>query len=133
MARDEFVELCLELLAPLGAVRARRMFGGHGLYLDDLFVAIVAGQRLYLKADAATAGRFDAAGCEPFVYSARGRSVALNYRTVPAEAMESPALMAPWARLAVQAALSARRAAAAQAAARPRAGARRAGGASSSR
>mgnify|MGYP000287609516 CR=1 FL=1 len=31
----------LELLAPLGRARARRMFGGHGLYVDDLFVAIV--------------------------------------------------------------------------------------------
>ena len=49
-----FVEHCLELLSPLGAVRARRMFGGHGLYLDELFVALIAGERLYLKVDSET-------------------------------------------------------------------------------
>jgi DNA transformation protein len=32
----------------------------------------------------------------------------MSYWTVPAEAMDSPALMQPWAQLAVQAALAAR-------------------------
>ena len=56
------VDHCLELLAPLGAVRARRMFGGHGLYIDDLFVAIIGFERLYLKTDAVSRERFQAAG-----------------------------------------------------------------------
>ena len=98
----------MELLAGAGRVRSRRMFGGHGLYVDDLFVAIIAFDRLYLKADDATRPQFEAAGCEPFVYEAKGRSVSLGYRTVPAEAMESPALMQPWVRLAIAAALRAR-------------------------
>jgi len=109
MARDALVEHCLEMLAPLGAVRARRMFGGHGLYIDDLFVALVAFDRLYLKTDADSRARFEAAGCQPFAYEARGKPVTVSaYWSAPAEAMESPALMAPWARLAVQAAVAAR-------------------------
>ena len=48
------------------------MFGGHGLYVDDLFVALIACERLYLKADADTRPQFAAAGCEPFVYDAQG-------------------------------------------------------------
>jgi DNA transformation protein len=111
------VDHCLELLAPLGAVRARRMFGGHGLYIDDLFVAIIAFDRLYLKADETTCKRFESAGCEPFVYDGKGKAVTLGYWTVPAEAMESPQLMQPWARLATAAALRAR---AAKASAAPR-------------
>lgn len=102
------VEHCLELMSPLGTVRARRMFGGHGLYLDDLFVAIIAFDRLYLKADESTRERFAGAGCEPFVYDSKGKPVSLGYWTVPAEAMESPQLMQPWARLAMEAALRAR-------------------------
>jgi DNA transformation protein and related proteins len=102
------VDHSLELLAPLGAVRARRMFGGHGIYLDDLFIAIVAFERLYLKADAASQPAFADAGCERFTYEAQGKTVSLNYWTVPAEAMESPALMQPWARQAIAAALRAR-------------------------
>ncbi|MBL8348004.1 MAG: TfoX/Sxy family protein [Rubrivivax sp.] len=102
-----FVDHCLELLAPLGAVRSRRMFGGHGLYADGLFVALIAFERLYLKVDADTEPRFAAAGCTPFVYEGKGAPVRRSYWTVPDEAMESPSLMAPWARLAAQAATKA--------------------------
>lgn len=102
------VDHCLELLGPLGAVRARRMFGGHGIYVDELFVAIVAFDRLYLKVDEQTRPRFEAAGCEAFVYEGQRKPVRLSYFTAPAEAMESPALMQPWARLAVAAALRAK-------------------------
>jgi DNA transformation protein len=85
------------------------MIGGHGLYLYDLFVAIVAADRLYLKVNASTRPSFEAAGCEPFVYQSRGRTVELGFWSVPAEAMDSAATMLPWARLAAQAALTARR------------------------
>ena len=119
MASDALVEHCLELLAPLGEVTARRMFGGHGLRLDGLFFGLIAFDRLYLKADAASRPAFEAAGCSPFVYDGKGKSVTLGYWTVPADAMESPALMQPWARLALQAALTARAAAAAKTARRP--------------
>ncbi len=108
MAHDELAHHCLELLQPLGQTRARRMFGGHGLYVDDLFIAIIAYDRLYLKADTQTRAAFAAAGGEPFAYDAGGRKVTLAYWTVPADAMESPALMQPWARLAMEAALRAR-------------------------
>lgn len=110
---DEFTHHCTELLAPLGAVRVRRMFGGHGFYVDGLFLALILGEQLYLKADAETRPRFEAEGCAPFRYTKTGKngqpdeSVSLSYYRPPEEAMESPALMQPWARLALQAALRA--------------------------
>lgn len=108
--KDAFANYCAELLSGLGPVRVRRMFGGHGIYADDQFVAIVVGETLYLKADAQSLPRFDAAGCAPFTYSAKGRGkVSLNYRAAPAEAMDSPALMRPWAALAMEAALRSRK------------------------
>ena len=119
MAADrELVAHCLELFSPLGHARARRMFGGHGFYIDDLFVALIAFERLYLKADAQTRPRFEAAGCEPFVYDGQGKPVTLGYFSAPDDAMESPASMQPWARLALEAALRAR--AAKKAPAKPR-------------
>jgi DNA transformation protein and related proteins len=105
---DQFVAHCMELLDALGNVRSRRMFGGHGLYVDDLFVAIIAFDRLYLKTDAQTRQRFEQARCEPFVYAAKGRAISLSYWSAPDEAMESAALMRPWAELALEAALRAR-------------------------
>lgn len=108
MAANDFAEHCAELLAAAGRVRRRRMFGGHGLYVDELFVALIIDERLYLKTDPATRPRFEAAGCEPFVYQGRGRAVETSYWSAPDETMDSPALMAPWVRLAVQAALAKR-------------------------
>jgi len=102
------VEHCLELLAPLGAARSRRMFGGFGLYVDDLFVALILSQRLYLKADAQTSAQFQAAGGEPFVYDGKNAPVTISYWTVPPQAMDSPEGMQPWARLALDAALRAK-------------------------
>lgn len=105
---DEFVTHCLELIAPLGAARSRRMFGGHGLYVDDLFVALIAFEQLYLKVDAQTRAAFEAADCEPFVYDGKGQAVTMGYFSAPEQAMESPHEMLPWARLALEAALRAR-------------------------
>jgi len=121
-----FVEHCMELLGSLGKVRSRRMFGGHGLYVDDVFLAIVFDDRLYLKVDAQTRSAFEAQSCPPFVYGSAGTSVSLSYFCAPDDAMESPALMQPWARLALAAALRAKalKPSAARAAkkARPRSG-----------
>jgi DNA transformation protein and related proteins len=107
-APNEFVAHCLELLGSVGPARSRRMFGGHGFYIDDLFIALIAYERLYLKVDAETRAAFEAAGCKPFVYDGAGKSVTMGYFSAPEEAMESPPLMQPWARLALAAALRAR-------------------------
>ena len=107
---SEFPAHCAELLSTLGPTRVKRMFGGHGFYVDEVFLALVIADRLYLKADAQTRPRFEAAGCEPFVYDGAGKQVTVSYWTVPEDTMESPALMLPWARLAMEAALRARNA-----------------------
>jgi DNA transformation protein and related proteins len=106
-ADDALVEHCLELLSPLGAARAQRMFGGHGLRIDGVFMAIVAFECLYLKVDDQTRPQFVHAGCRPFVYAGKGKPVTMSYWTVPAQAMDSPEQMRPWARLALDAALRA--------------------------
>ena len=109
----EFVHHVSELLAPAGSVITRCMFGGHGVYLDGLFMAIIVDDELYLKADEITHAAFDAASCAPFVYSKDGKDMSLNYRHAPDEAMDAPHLMLPWARRALEAALRSRAAKAA--------------------
>jgi DNA transformation protein and related proteins len=107
----EFAAHCVELLQPLGAARAKRMFGGHGLYLEGLMIGLISGEQLYLKTDAQTVAHRQEAGGRPFVYRTRRqgevRTATMSYWTPPAEAIESPALMRPWARLALEAALRA--------------------------
>ena len=104
-ADEGFLEWLRELLEPIGRVGLRRMFGGHGLYLDGLFVAIVVDGRLYLKVDAETEGACRAAGCAPFEYDSGGKAVAMSYWSVPESALDSAEDMQPWARRAIAAAL----------------------------
>lgn len=49
--RNEFVEYLLELLEPSGGVRAKAMFGGFGIYRDNLMFGLVADDILYFKVD----------------------------------------------------------------------------------
>ncbi|MFT7776721.1 TfoX/Sxy family protein [Roseateles sp.] len=105
---DDFTELCVEMLSPLGPVRVRRMFGGQGFYVDGLFMALIDGGQLFLKADDLTRQHFVAAGCPPFTYPTKdGERMVMSYYRPPEDALESPPLMLPWARLAFEAALRA--------------------------
>ncbi len=106
--KDEFLAHALELLAPLGRVAARSMFGGHGLYCDGVFFGIVQDGTLYLKTDEENRGKFERAGSEIFSYSRKGKRATLNFYRAPEAAMDSPHLMLPWGRSAVAAALRAR-------------------------
>jgi DNA transformation protein len=101
---DDFVAHVLDLLVAIGPTRAKRMFGGWGIWRDGPMVGLVTGGRFYLKTDAETKPRFVAAGGEAFVYdSARGPRET-SYVTPPEDAFDSPGAMAPWAKLALAAA-----------------------------
>jgi len=103
-ADDGFLEWLRELLEPMGRVAMRRMFGGHGVYLDGLFVAILVDGRPYFKVDAQTQAEFADEGCAPFVYESRGRRIEMSYWSLPDSALDSPEDMQPWARRALAAA-----------------------------
>jgi len=106
-ARNDYVDYLLEQLAPLavlGTLKAKRMFGGHGLYLDGVMFGLVSDDILYFKADLGNQGMFDARDMPPFIYTRQGRPVTLSFRAPPAEAFEDPAELLALARLGVEAA-----------------------------
>jgi DNA transformation protein len=103
-----FVAHVLEMMRPAGAVSARAMFGGHGVYLDGLIVGLVDDDMLYLKTDAETRAAFVALDLPPFRY--RGHDGDLHdtgYFRAPDDALESPPAMREWLRMALAAALRA--------------------------
>jgi DNA transformation protein len=109
----DFAAYCCELLSSVGPCVAKRMFGGYGLSTDGLTIGLIAdlgqGERLYLKADELSRPRFAAAGGLQFLYEAKGKTMGLNYFTVPDEAMESPQEMRTWALTALETAIKARK------------------------
>jgi DNA transformation protein len=98
-----YLDWILEQLATLGEVRARRMFGGAGLYLGADFFAIVADDTLYLKVDETNRHDFESRGMRSF-RPYPGQPTAMRYYEVPAEVLEDPDELARWARGSVAAA-----------------------------
>jgi DNA transformation protein len=71
-------------LTPLGVFRSRPMFGGHGLYLDDLFFGLIAYDKFYLKTDEQNRADFVKAKTKPFSFeSARKGLVVTSYWQCP--------------------------------------------------
>ncbi len=103
-ASSAFVDGVLGTLLPLGPVRARAMFGGWGLFLDDAMFGLIARERLYFKVDAESQPRFAAAGAVAYTYLRQGKRVALSYWEAPSGA----AAILPWAELGLEAARRAR-------------------------
>jgi len=94
-----------ELLDPLGKISSKIMFGGHGIYCNGIIMGLVVDRAFYLKVDEQTKPLFAKAGCQPFVYETKTKTVEMSYWSVPDEAMESSDQMLPWARLAYASAL----------------------------
>lgn len=107
-----------DVAADFGALSARRMFGGYGIYHDGVMIGLISEEVLYLKVDDQSRERFRAADSGPFLYTRRGETVPTSYWSVPEAAMESPQDMRPWLVLAYEAALRKANAAASKVGAR---------------
>ncbi len=95
---DEYRRFIAEQLEGLGAVRIEPMFGGAGVFLDDLMFAILVDDGLYFKVDDGNRGDFEARGMTPFVYQAKGKEVAMSYWRAPDFLYDDGEAMTQWAR-----------------------------------
>jgi DNA transformation protein len=102
---NEFARFVVESLLELGPVSAKRMFGGHGIYLHGVMFALIAYDQLYLKVDDGNRAAYEAAGLEPFTYTDKGKSIRMPYCEAPPEGFDDPEVLCAWAREAYAAAL----------------------------
>lgn len=102
---SDFIEYLADVLAPLGTVRSKRMFGGVGVYIDGLFCAIIVDDCPYFKGDDDNEAQFAASGCLPFTYKKEGVEYSMRYYRATEEAMDDPEEMCRWASLGLAAAL----------------------------
>ena len=85
-------------LAPL-PVRARAMFGGFGLYMEDGFFGLIADGIVYFRADDETRPHYESRGMTAFHPNNRPRgpnTVPRNFR-VPPNVLANPAKLREWA------------------------------------
>jgi DNA transformation protein len=103
---SEYLDYTLELLAPLGQITSRSMFGGYGIYRDGVIFAIVIDETLYFKVTADNQADYMQAGSQPFTYSkSDGKTATMSYWEVPLEVLEDQDQLLAWARKAYATAL----------------------------
>lgn len=84
----------LDLLAPIGGISSKKMFGGHGIFKDGkMFGMVDSSGRYFLKAGDANRAMFEAAGADK-----HGR---MPYFAIPQEVLEDHAQLLEWARSAI--------------------------------
>jgi DNA transformation protein len=76
------------------------MFGGVGIYGEDLFFALIDDDTLYFKVDESNHPDFEARGMEPFQpYGEDGET--MGYYRVPEDLLEDQEVLGQWAEKAI--------------------------------
>ena len=101
MADDSFKEFVLDQLSALPDVRAKAMFGAHGLYSGDHFFGILDEGRLFFKTDDTSEAEYTARGMDPFTYEMKGKVMTMAYHEVPPDVLDQPQELTFWARKAI--------------------------------
>ncbi|MGH8178407.1 MAG: TfoX/Sxy family protein [Steroidobacter sp.] len=104
----DYVAYVIDQLAPFARVRSRRMFGGVGLYADDVFFGLIAEDTLYFKVDESNRTDYLSRGCAPFrPFADDPDTYSMSYFEAPADVLEDPDELKLWARKAAAAAVKA--------------------------
>ena len=99
---NSFKAFVLDQLSALPELRAKAMFGAHGLYAGDKFFGILDAGRLFFKTDAQSQKDYEACGMGPFTYEMKGKVMTMAYHEVPTDVLEQPAELVEWARRAIR-------------------------------
>jgi DNA transformation protein len=95
-----------EIFEGLGPVSIRRMFGGKGIYYQELIIAIDLRGEIVLKADKTSGPAFAAAGATQWAYEGKkGKPVLMPYWSIPDSALDDPDELKKWVVMAFEAAL----------------------------
>src|SRR5580765_3693854 len=106
---DSFRTFVLDQLGrAVPRIRARSMFGGVGIYSGELFFALLANDTLYLKVDDSNRPDFEARGMGPFLPFGDERDK-MQYYEVPADLLDDPDALRPWAEKSIRIAAAKRK------------------------
>jgi DNA transformation protein len=109
MIKSEFIDYVVDLLSPYGSIKPRAMFGGYGIYKNNVIVAIIADDELYFKTNNKSFQDYAERGSRPFTYEAHGKTVKMSYWQVPPDIMEDPILLGEWLGLAFEISLASKK------------------------
>jgi DNA transformation protein len=102
MPDASFKAFVLDQLSALPDVRAKAMFGAHGIYSGTHFFGILDAGRLFFKTDAASQADYTARGMGAFTYEMKGKTMTMAYHEVPPDVLEQAPELTAWAQRAIQ-------------------------------
>jgi len=100
MVSSSFLTFVLEQLAGVRHVSHKRMFGGVGLYSDDVFFAVIDNDTVFFKVNDDTRPRYEKRRMPPFA-PIPGKPPMRGYYQVPPAVLEDADELAAWANDAV--------------------------------
>jgi DNA transformation protein len=101
----QYLQWVLEQLAGAKRVSSKRLFGGVGLYRDDVIFGLISGETLYFKVDDATRCDYEKRGMRRFRPYPDKPLLSMTYYEVPPDVIEDPDACVAWALRAAAAAL----------------------------
>jgi DNA transformation protein and related proteins len=97
-----------DIFAPVGRVTFKNMFGGAGVYLKGLCIAIIFDDMIWLKADESTIPAFQKAGSRAFSYEKKSGEVSvMSFWLIPDKCFDDEEELKHFATLAENAAMRA--------------------------
>ncbi len=85
----EFSNEVMNLLAPLGSLDIKPMFGGYGIFHEGAMFALISGNGLFFKVDNSNRATYEKAGSKQYK--------PMPYYQVPADIFKEEAKLLAWA------------------------------------
>lgn len=105
---SEFAAYVMDLLMPLGELKAGKFFGGFGFKIGTKQFAMIMENTLYFCVNDESRPKYEALGMLPFSYlTKKSRIQVRKYYSVPTELFEDQEKLLEWANEAVRSAYSA--------------------------
>jgi DNA transformation protein len=103
-----FQDYLSDVLAPLGRIETKRVFGLHGIKAGGVLLGFIIEERLYFRTDEKSRDAYIEGGGHPYTFTKHtGEYIVTSYYSLPDQVYDDPEELARWARRARVAALEA--------------------------
>ena len=96
MSNQKTLEHILDLLDEEEGISFKRMFGGYGLFKNELAVGLILRSEIFMKVDQSNINDYKSSFSKPFTYKKNGKDISLSNWAIPSEILEDKDLFIEW-------------------------------------
>lgn len=93
---NPFVQSVVAQLNHVAPVSARAMFGGYGLYSEEVMFGLIAYDVLYFKVDSVNQQAYLDAESSPFIYQRHDKAIQMSYYQLPDQVFKDLEQLDSW-------------------------------------